>query len=131
MASPKQLIAGLAEILDIPEATLIVHDRNLAEAGIRKKAKAGRGSVSNTVTAEDAAALIVAAVASPRVRDSADTVGRYSDEVSEIAQFIGTGRNYRPWAQVSIQIKRGRYIHSTVEIQRELIIAVTELLKER
>jgi len=81
MATPGKLIAVIANALEIPERTVIVHDRKLSEAGLRSKK--GRGPSAAQVTYQDAAYLIIAVVASELIRDSAQTVSWYRDLVSD------------------------------------------------
>lgn len=129
MIRQKQLVAGLAEILDVPLATMICHDRNLQNAGIRKKALRGRGE--NVASAHDAAVLIVAALASPRTKDSAATVQTNSYYVEEIAQSIFVRPNYRPWQQITLHIKKSEFVEIYANINRETLNAVAELMHGR
>jgi hypothetical protein len=77
MASPGQLVRKFSELLDIAEATIVLHDRNLVVAGLRSKS--GRGNSAARVTARDAAHLLVAILGSSHVKDSAETVRRYNE----------------------------------------------------
>jgi hypothetical protein len=63
MATPRQLVEAMALSLDIPVATVIQYDRQLAENGLRSKS--GRGTSAAAVTARDAANLLIAVAASP------------------------------------------------------------------
>jgi hypothetical protein len=63
MATPGQLVDGLAVSLGIPVATVIQYDRQLAESGLRTKW--GRGRSAAAVTSQDAANLLIAIAASP------------------------------------------------------------------
>lgn len=76
MATPGELVRALAGALGVPEATLVVHDRNLLAAGLRSKKGRGRGAPS--VTARDLAHLLTAILGSAQVKDSVATVRRYS-----------------------------------------------------
>lgn len=76
MPSPGQLVHAMATITNEPEETLVIHDRNLANAGLRTKG--GRGWSAAKVTPRDAAHLLIAVMASPRVKDSVATVERYA-----------------------------------------------------
>lgn len=76
MSTPGELVAVVASTLGVPQATIVVHDRNLVAADLRSKHGRGRGAAR--VTARDAANLLTAILGSPQVRDSADTVRRYS-----------------------------------------------------
>lgn len=76
MATPGQFVEVMAEALGVPEPTVVVHDRNLVVAGLRSKG--GRGRSAAQVTERDAAHLLTAILASAQVRDSVDSVKRYS-----------------------------------------------------
>jgi hypothetical protein len=92
VATPRQLVEATAEILAISEATVIVHDRNLATAPTPLRSVAGRGRAAARVTSTDAANLLVAVAASESVKDSAKTVLAYRDLVGECAINSGIGR---------------------------------------
>jgi hypothetical protein len=79
MATPRQLVEATAEILGVSLATAIVHDRNLASAAVPLRTVAGRGRAAATVTAVDAANLLIAIVATESVKDSVKTVLAYRD----------------------------------------------------
>jgi hypothetical protein len=79
--TPGQLVSAVAIGLDVPEETVVQHDRNLVVAGLRTKG--GRGHSAARVTPLDAARLIIAVIASFRVRDSVSTVNQF-----ESAMFI-------------------------------------------
>ena len=76
MASPKELVQVVARETGVSEATVIVHDRNLALAGLRSVG--GRGRAAARMTYRDAANLIIAVAASRNVKDSAKTVEAYA-----------------------------------------------------
>jgi len=80
MVSPKQLVAKVAEVTGLAEATVIQHDRNLSVADLRTVG--GRGLAVARVTFEDAANLLIAVAGSRNVKDSAKTVREYRDLVS-------------------------------------------------
>lgn len=61
-----------ASVLGIPETTSASHLRNLREAGLLTKT--GRGTSAAHMTTHDAALLLIAAAASPNVKDSVETV---------------------------------------------------------
>ena len=82
MASPRELVRTVAEVLGVPEATVVVHDRNLAVAGLRTKG--GRGPSAAKMTPLDAANLLIAVAASSAVKDSVETVKAYADLISKI-----------------------------------------------
>lgn len=77
MASPGDLVRTTAEALGVPEATVVVHDRNLVIAGLRTKS--GRGRSAARTTARDAAHLLTAMAGSGLVKDSVATVRRYAN----------------------------------------------------
>jgi hypothetical protein len=76
MATPGELIELIGAVTDVPVATVTQHDRNLFLSGLRTKG--GRGTSAAKVTARDAANLLVAVLASEKVKDSARTVLRYA-----------------------------------------------------
>jgi hypothetical protein len=92
VATPRQLVQVTAEILGISEATVIVHDRNLATAQTPLRSMAGRGRAAAKVTAGDAANLLMAVVASESVKDSARTVLAYRDLSGDSGVKSGIGR---------------------------------------
>jgi hypothetical protein len=63
MATPGQLVKCIADALGIPEPTVVLYDRLLAENGLRSKG--GRGTSAAKVTPTDAANLIIAILGSP------------------------------------------------------------------
>lgn len=75
--TPGQLVKAMALALDVPEETVVQHDRNLVVAGLRTKG--GRGRSAPTVTALDAARLLVAVLGAVRAKDSVSVV-RYFEE---------------------------------------------------
>ena len=87
MATPKELVAVIAEQTGIPEVTVGIHDRNLAEAGLRSPALRGRGI--SRVTYQDAANLLIAVAASRNVKDSVKTVKDYTDLPTHEPLFSG------------------------------------------
>jgi len=79
MATPRQLVEIVAEIVGVSVATVIVHDRNLSTAPVPLRTVAGRGRAAAKVTAIDAANLLIAVAASESVKDSVKTVLNYRD----------------------------------------------------
>ena len=75
MASPGQLVQTMAAALGISVATVAQYDRQLSEKGLRSKG--GRGSSAATVTAHDAANLLIAILAGPTVKEAARTCEMY------------------------------------------------------
>jgi len=76
LATPKELVQKVAEETGVPVNTVVQHDRNLADAGLRTMA--GRGRAAAQVTFQDGANLVVAVAASRNVKDSAAMVRLYS-----------------------------------------------------
>src|ERR1700730_13281650 len=72
MLTPGELVREVAAITGVPEATVAVHDRNLAVAGLRTRH--GRGTSAAKMTARDAAHLLTAIMGSREVRGSAEAV---------------------------------------------------------
>jgi hypothetical protein len=72
--TPGQLVKAVAIALDVPEETVVQHDRNLAVAGLRTTG--GRGRSAPDVTHRDAARLVASILGSVRVKDSASVVQR-------------------------------------------------------
>ena len=92
MSTPRQLVEITAEILGISEATVVVHDRNLATAPTPLRSVAGRGRAAARVTASDAVNLLIAVAASESVKDSAKTVLLYRDLRGDDAIECGVRR---------------------------------------
>ena len=80
MATPKELVSKVAELTGVHEGTVVLHDRNLLNAGLRSEGMRGRGKSS--VTFDDAANLLIAVAGSRNVKDSAKTVHEYRELVS-------------------------------------------------
>jgi hypothetical protein len=80
VATPGHLVRVMADILGIPEPTVVQHDRNLAAAGLRSKS--GRGLSAARVTSLDAANLLISiCAASPfgaSVKESITTYERFA-----------------------------------------------------
>jgi hypothetical protein len=76
VASPGELVKRIAETFGAPEATVTLHDRNLADAGLRTKG--GRGRSAAKMTALDVANLLVAVAGSSMVKNTVQTVEDYS-----------------------------------------------------
>jgi len=79
--TPGQLVRAMSVALDVPEETVVQHDRNLVMAGLRTKG--GRGRSAPEVTPLDAARLLVATLASFRTKDSVATVKQFERAVFE------------------------------------------------
>lgn len=91
MATPKQLVAKIAQTTGIPEGTVILHDRNLMTAGLRSLGVRGRGT--SAVTYDDAVNLLIAVAVSRNVKDSAKVVVAYRDLPAEnILEFADVKR---------------------------------------
>lgn len=78
MATPGQLVECVATALNVPQATVVLYDRVLAENGLRSKG--GRGKSAAQVTSEDAANLLIAIAGSAAsgIADAVATVERFS-----------------------------------------------------
>jgi hypothetical protein len=70
------MVAMVAHQTGVPEGTVIVHDRNLLNAGLRSEGQRGRGK--SIISFEDAANLLIAVAGSRNVKDSAKTVRDYA-----------------------------------------------------
>jgi hypothetical protein len=70
--TPGQLVKAVSIALDVPEETVVQHDRNLVVAGLRTTG--ARGINAPPVTFRDAARLFVATLASIRTKDSVAAV---------------------------------------------------------
>ena len=77
--TPGQLVKAVSIALQVPEETVVVHDRNLVVAGLRTKS--GRGPSAAKVTPHDAARLLVATLGSARSKDSVQTVREFETAV--------------------------------------------------
>jgi hypothetical protein len=77
MATPKQLVEGVAGVLGISVASVIVHDRNLSSAPVPLRTVAGRGRAAAKMTAVDAANLVIAVAGSESVKNSVWAVLTY------------------------------------------------------
>lgn len=77
MITPKQLASAISISTGVPEATIVVHDRNLANAPIPLRTVAGRGRAVAKMTSSDAANLLIAVMASENVKDSVKAVLEY------------------------------------------------------
>ena len=77
MASPGELVNKMAEVLGVPQPTVVQHDRHLAVAGLRTRG--GRGRSAAKMTPRDAAHLLVAVMGSgafgmPQAKDTVETL---------------------------------------------------------
>jgi hypothetical protein len=77
--TPGQLVKAVSIALDVPEETVVQHDRNLVVAGLRTTGARGRNAPA--VTPLDAARVFVATLGSVRAKDSAATVRAYEDSI--------------------------------------------------
>lgn len=95
MATPGELVKAIAAATGTPEPTVIQHDRNLVTAGLRTKG--GRGPSAPKVTPRDGAHLLTAILGSEQVKDSVETVLRYSDTVEHHGWSARTyPKDYQP-----------------------------------
>lgn len=90
MASPGELVKMVANTLGVPEATVVVHDRNLVKSGLRSKG--GRGRSAAKVTAVDAANLLIAVAGTAwyhsGVKDTVATVREYAPLKAKAADHL-------------------------------------------
>jgi hypothetical protein len=70
--------------MDVPEETVVQHDRNLVVAGLRTTG--ARGINAPAVTPLDAARLLIGVLASVRTKDSVDTVRAFNKTRFEAAK---------------------------------------------
>src|SRR5690242_13699463 len=89
MATPGELIRAVAEGTGLPEATVFLYDRAIAEAGQRTKAARGRGAAK--VTPRDAAHLLTAILGSALVKDSVQSLERYRETRPQPETSSGKG----------------------------------------
>lgn len=75
MASQKELVAVVAKVMGVAIETVTVIDRYLAEAGLRTRAKRGRGETA--MTYEDAANLIIATAWEANPKDAVHLVNTF------------------------------------------------------
>jgi hypothetical protein len=73
--TPGELVKAISIALDLPEETVVQHDRNLAVAGLRTTGARGRNAPH--VTYLDAARVIVAMLGSVRTKDSVETIRKF------------------------------------------------------
>ncbi|MGA0532617.1 hypothetical protein [Hansschlegelia sp. KR7-227] len=89
VATPKQLVAAVSEQTGVAGGTVILHDRNLMNAGLRSAGQRGRGK--SVVTFEDAANLLIAVAGSRTVKDSAAVVRDFSGLLADAPLISGDG----------------------------------------
>jgi hypothetical protein len=95
--TPGQLIKAMSIALDVPEMTVVQHDRNLVAAGLRTTG--ARGVNAPHVTFLDAARLFVATLGSDRRVDSVETVRLFERSIykmwppaAELDEFIALAK---------------------------------------
>lgn len=76
MATSPQLVKTLSEVMGVPEKSITVQDRNLANAGLRTLA--GRGRNAAKMTARDAATLAITVAAAIQIKESAEIAKIYT-----------------------------------------------------
>jgi hypothetical protein len=93
MATQKQLVAVVADVMGVPLETVTVIDRLLAEAGMRTRALRGRGQT--LMTYQDAANLVIATALDVSPRNAVQLVAAYSElaayRVTEYAKYDPEG----------------------------------------
>lgn len=90
MATPGQLVKCLSDALDIPEPTVVLYDRLLAENGLRSKG--GRGTSAAKVTAMDAANLLLAILGSPVTGASIRTAIQTCEAYGRLPMKLGNDK---------------------------------------
>lgn len=90
MAGPRELVEVMGRATGIPAETLTVYDRNLYVAGHRSRG--GRGRHAPTVTARDAAGLLVSLLAGPLPKDAVPALERYL--VTQPSRTVSTGMEF-------------------------------------
>lgn len=93
MASPGEMVKRIAETLGVPEASVTLHDRNLADAGLRTKG--GRGRSAAKMSACDAANLLMAVAGSSMVKDAVQTVEAYANLPARNGEFSFDSEEHR------------------------------------
>ena len=77
MATPAQLVKMISDVTGVPLPTIVDIDRKLVKGKLRTKG--GRGFNAARMTAQDAARLLTAVLASPQANASVEAVGRYAN----------------------------------------------------
>jgi hypothetical protein len=99
--TPGQLVKAVSIALDVPEETVVQHDRNLVVAGLRTTGARGRNAPA--VTPLDAARVFVATLGSVRAKDSAATVRAYEDSICRPPlsddELIAASKDWNPEAE--------------------------------
>lgn len=114
MATPRELVEAVAEVLNVSVGTVIIHDRNLATAPIPLRSVAGRGRAAARVSAVDAANLLIAVIGSQSVKDSVFA-----------ATVYGNLKLEKPFLTKIARVKKLPNNHSFGEILATLIEAAT------
>jgi hypothetical protein len=83
--TPGQLVKAISIALDVPQETISAHDRVLQLGGLRTTG--GRGLSAAQVTPLDAARLMTATLAAPRIKDSVSTVQSY-ERAQRLPRFV-------------------------------------------
>jgi hypothetical protein len=89
MAALKELVATIATIEGIPEATVTEYAQHLQAAGLLPQS--GRGSSAASMTAKDAANLLMAVNAAPSADRAPTVIGWYNSLIN-----YGRRQDYRP-----------------------------------
>jgi hypothetical protein len=100
VASPGQLVDVISQTLGVPRATVALHDRNLAEAGLRKMG--GRGPSAATMDSVDAANLLIAVVAAPINGPAIASSAAACDLYSKLQFRRGQSTSIRIWRDVKL-----------------------------
>lgn len=129
MATPGELVRVIAVTTGEDIATVTQHDRNLVTAGLRSKG--GRGTSAAKVTPRDAANLLTAVVGSYRVKESVETVHRYTQTQEGSAWWNKHFPDKKPegnvWANCGIpELALLPPTHSFVDLLETLIRLASE-----
>lgn len=84
--TPGQLVKAVSIALDVPEETVVQHDRNLVVAGLRTTGARGRNAPA--VSTLDAARLFTAVLGSVRAKDSIATVRAFEEKTFDPVQGL-------------------------------------------
>jgi hypothetical protein len=125
MVTPGQLVKAVSQALRTPEATVILHDRLLAEHGHRRSGGRGRSAVH--MLPEDAIALLIAVAAppitGPAVRETIQTYRHYASLKAHVSPEFDVLEEDRPGKWDDLKILQD------LEEGHTLAAALTELLR--
>ena len=119
MASPGELVRCMSETLGVPQRTVHLYDRILAENGLRSKS--GRGTSAARVTAVDAANLLIAVVASPLLAASVS-------EAAAVCKTYGDLNRRRTKSSTKVFARFGLTTFSGLPVGHNLRVAIAALI---